>query len=327
MKRVMLGNKRARLEECPIPTANGRNVLVKVEVSPICGGDRRLFLGEEEVSGGHEGTGIVVDPGKSDLLKKGDRVLLNPMSGCGECEYCRSGRYMYCQNKGEMPPHFAQFVLMQDFLCTHLPDDISFEAGSLAGCTLAPAYQAIRRMSLTALDTLLVVGCGPVGLGAIAIATFFGARVIAVEPFSYRREFARKLGAYAVFDGSEPDIMQLICATAKRPLVRILDASGNSAAERLCIDIAGPDALIAFVGRNTGTIELSPTLDLQLKGATVFGVWHLYLQYMDELFEIIRRSENVRSLNSHIFGFSEIQHAFDIFTKGDTAKVLLKPWE
>ena len=327
MQQVFLKAGKAWVESVPVPQIGHNEVLVKVEVSPICGGDKRLFFGKELASGGHEGTGIVVDPGDSQLLKTGDRVLLNPMRGCGHCDYCRTGRYMYCTNKpAQFPPHFAQYVPIPDFQCNKIPDDINLVDASLAGCALAPAYQALSRMNINALDTLVVTGLGPVGLGAVAIAKFFGARVIATDSFPYRKDFARRLGA-DVIDSSDPECNKKIIDLAGGPLLKLLDASGAGAAERQCIELAAPDATVAFVGRNTGTISISPTCDIQMKGLTIIGVWHVYLNQICEIFEIIRRSELVRSIATHTYGFTNVQRAFEVFAGGETGKVLLKPWE
>ena len=111
MKSLVLGNNQAYLEEVPDPVPHGEWVVVKVESTPICGSDRKAFVSPTPVrDAGHEGAGVVVAANESNLLKEGDRVILNPLSGCGHCSLCRSGNYIYCTDKPKYFSHFAEYV-------------------------------------------------------------------------------------------------------------------------------------------------------------------------------------------------------------------------
>ena len=183
MKRLALHDRKAWVEQAPIPSAHGANVVVRLESTPICGSDKKHFLNPDKTIryAGHEGTGVVVEVDKSNLVKVGDRVLTNCLSGCGVCEHCRSGNYVYCENKlpmDQMASHFCQYTILQDFLCIPLPEDISYDMGTLAGCVLAPAFQTLQKMQVIPSDLVMVLGCGPVGLGAITIAKHYGAQVL-----------------------------------------------------------------------------------------------------------------------------------------------------
>jgi threonine dehydrogenase-like Zn-dependent dehydrogenase len=271
----------------------------------------------------------VVDSAGSTLLKKGDRVILNPLSGCGKCELCLTGNYIYCPDKPPFGTHFAQFVKIQDFVCTILPEDISYDVGSMACCALGPAFSSIKRMNLKAFDTLLVTGLGPVGMGAVSIAKFLGARVIALDSIAFRKNMAGDvLGADVVLDAADPDVKTKI-REAARParIVRAIDASGNAAAERLCLDVMEPGGIISFVGENHNEIPIRPSEDFIRKGLTLMGSWHCNLNDRAEMISLLRRSPLVPKLITHSFGFSDVQNAFDIFITGDACKVILKPWE
>ena len=92
MKSLVLQNKKVWLEDVPDPIPEGEWVVVKIESTPICGSDKQAYNSQEPVRGaGHEGSGIVVATAGSSLLKEGDRVILNPLSGSGKCIYCRTG--------------------------------------------------------------------------------------------------------------------------------------------------------------------------------------------------------------------------------------------
>ncbi len=327
MKRVVLQNKKAWIEECPDPVAEGAWVVVKVHASPICGSDKNAYFSSDAVrTAGHEGTGVVVETAGSSLLKKGSRVILNPLSGCGTCDLCRTGNYIYCLSKPPFETHFAEYVRVQDFVCSPLPDDISFELGSLAGCALSPALNAIKRMRLGGFDTVLVTGLGPVGMGALTICALLGARVIAVDSIAFRKEMAAELGAEIVLDARDPDLGGKIKeAMNGLPLTKAIDTSGSGEAERTCIDAVGPGGTVAFIGENRGEIPVSPSRDFIRKGLTLLGAWHYNLNDAGDMLAILRRSPTVGRLITNVFRLEEAQAAFDTFVSGDACKVVFRP--
>jgi threonine dehydrogenase-like Zn-dependent dehydrogenase len=330
MQRVVLGGKRAWLEDVPDPTPEGEWVVVKMHASPICGSDMHAYHAEgEHHGGGHEGVGEVVAVDTAHRLKVGDRVLVNPASGCGECWRCRSGYYIHCRN---MPPgsggHFAQYVRKQEWLCPKLPDDLDYDLASLMGCGLSPAYQALTRMGVSAFHSLLVTGLGPVGLGAVALAKFMGAEVIAVDPEPWRCERARQIGAEEALDPTEVDVLQSVRdRTAGEGVHRALDASGKPDAERLCIDAVRALGKIAFIGENPNTIGYSPSNDGIRRGIEIIAAWHQNLTSVDDLITFLRRFPHAGKLISHTFGFSQVDEAFATFAGRESAKVVLHPWE
>ena len=329
MKKLVLQDKKAWTEEVPDPVAQGNRVVVKVEATPICGSDKGAFFNPLPVrDAGHEGAGVVVETDNSTLLKKGDRVILNPLASCGSCVNCLSGNYIFCPDKPKWNSHFAQYLSIQDYICTPLPDDISYDVGSMACCALGPAFRSIKQMGLKAYNTLLITGLGPVGMGAVSIAKFLNARVIAVDMVPFRKKMAENFGADIVLDASDPDILTKI-NDAARPgrLIHAIDASGNAEAQRLCIDAMEPGGTVAFAGENHDNIPICPSNDFIRRGITIFGVWHYNISDREEMITLLRRSPLIPKLITHTFGFTNVQEAFDTFVSGDACKVVLHPWE
>lgn len=329
MKSLVIHDKKVEVEQVADPVAHDEWVVVKVEATPICGSDKNAYLSKNPVrDAGHEGTGVVVDAAKSSLFKNGDRVILNPLSGCGECAYCHTGNYIYCKHKPKWTSHFAEYALVQDFVCTKLPDDIDFDLGSLACCALGPGMGSMRRMNVRAFDKVLITGMGPVGLGALTLAKFLGAYVIAVEPISFRMNLARDMGADLVLHPDDPEILQKIRAEMpKLPLLRAVECSGASQAERLCIDAVEPLGMISCCGENHGEIPVRISQDFIRKGLTLMGNWHCSTDDTEALNTVLRRSPVVSKIITHRYGFSRVQEAFDQFMTGNTAKVMLHPWQ
>jgi len=330
MKTVVLGDQKAWLEDAPDPTPDGEWIVVKVTVSPICGSDMHAYRAPGEHRGqGHEGVGQVAAVSPASRRKVGERVLINPVTGCGDCRACRSGNYIHCVQKPDgSGGHFAQYVRKQDWLCPVLPDDVPDDLASLMGCGLSPAYQALTRMQVSAFHTVLITGLGPVGLGATALAAFLGARVIAADLEPWRRARALELGAEIALDPSRPDMLEAVRELTRGEGVdRAVDASGSPVAERLCIDALGILGKVALIGENQGNIEFSPSGDGIRRGIEIIAAWHQNLSAIDDLITFLRRFPEARKLISHSFGFSRVDEAFATMASGKSAKVLLRPWD
>ncbi|MBN1343486.1 MAG: zinc-binding dehydrogenase [Phycisphaerae bacterium] len=328
MKQLVMANQSVDTEEVPDPTPKDDWVVVKIIASPICGSDRHVFYAKTPSRGGHEGSGEVVAVDKPERLRVGDRVSLGPLAACKKCEFCNAGDYIHCLNQPPVGTHFAEYTLAQEFVTPTIPDDLDLDVASLAGCALGPSLGALTRMATGPGHTILITGLGPVGLGAVTVAKFRGARVIAVEPGPWRRRRAQELGADTVIDPTEVDPLKtIIDLTEGLGPHHAIDCTGKTPAERLCIDVVRRRGKVAFVGENPDDIPLGPSRDMIRKGIDLIGGWHFNLGLYPEMFRLLRESPVVDKLISHRFGFDQAQEAFDTFFSGQAAKVLIKPWE
>jgi L-iditol 2-dehydrogenase len=185
----------------------------------------------------------------------------------------------------------------------------------------------MQRMQVTALDTVLITGLGPVGLGGVINGVFRNARVIAVESNPYRANLAKELGAIAVIDPeSEKPVQQVLDLTEGRGASVGIDCSGAAAAQRLLIDGVRRRGQVTFVGE-AGELTLYVSNDLIRKGLTLHGQWHYNLGDAPKIFEVIRRSTaQIDRLITHRFPLDRVQDAFDLQLTGQCGKVLLQPW-
>ena len=328
MQAVATGRGKAWLVDLPVPRPQGNEVLVKLHAAPVCGSNMGAFRGDGEwVNTGHEGAGEVVAVAHSTLLKVGDRVALAPLSACGRCAPCRRGDVIFCAHRQRVLGNFAQFTCVADVMCAVLPDSVCYTHGSLLGCALGPAYEALKRLEVRAFDTLVVSGLGPVGLGATALGVFSGARVIGLDPEPWRRDLALRLGATAALDPTAQGAVEALRDATGGGIQKAVECSGREAAERMLIDLARVRGAIAFVGENQGTIPVSPSQHFIRKGLTVFGCWHMNVLDTPDLLEFLHRAPaKADLLISHTFGFDRVQEAFDTFNAGKSAKVILLPW-
>ena len=341
MKRVAITGKReAGLIDVPDPKPVEDWALVKIHATPMCREDYAFIGGSQgqvRPVHGHEAAGEVVEVAQPCSVEVGDRVVVQPQYPCGECQLCVTGDYIHCQNNHnfhqftggtEGSATYAQYILKPSWLLSPIPDDISYDYGSLACCGLGPSYGAFQRMGLKPYDTVLITGLGPVGLGAVVNARFRNARVIAVDPEPWRQTRAAQMGAEAVLDPNDEGTLDHIRSLTNGAGVDYaLDCSGNVNAERLCVDAAKRLGTVAFVGECGADLPLRASPDLIRKGLTVMGSWHYNLGGVKHIMEVLRRSDLIELLISHRFPFTNVQEAFETSASKQCAKIILHPWE
>lgn len=200
--------ERPRVAEVPPPGCPDDGVVVAVRATGVCRSDWHAWLGHEEIAlphvPGHEFAGVVDEVGVevSGGWAVGDRVTAPFVYACGTCPQCRAGDHQVCDRQ-EQPGFtrwgsFAERVVVTraETNLVRLPDALDFAAAASLGCRFATAYRAVVTQGrLTAGETLVVVGCGGVGLAAIQIGLSLGARVVGLDPYAGARAVAERLGA------------------------------------------------------------------------------------------------------------------------------------
>ena len=340
-KAVILGERKAGLVEMPIPKPKEDWVLVRMHVVPMCT-EYKAWLhgggttGSQVNALGHEGAGEVVEVAQPCGVKVGDRVVLMGAGPCGRCEYCRSGNFIHCSNRtdygeftGEKEPTgaYAQYRLGSAWLCPQIPDDISYEKGSMAWCGLGPSFGAMQTMNVGGFDTVLIVGLGPVGLGAVVNASYLGARIIAVERVPWRMQRAKEMGEEIVLSPDDPDIVaQIKAQTDGLGVTCALDCAGVVASERLCIDATRAKGKVCFIAECSDDLPIKVSPDMIRKGLTIIGQWHYSLNDFPMIMQVIRESPLLDLLISHRFPMSQVQEALALSATHQCGKILLDPW-
>lgn len=330
------GQRLAEVVERPDPQPKGEFVTVRIDVAPMCTEYKGWCKGWRGDSLGHEAAGTVEATDGPRRVQPGQRVLVLPQYPCGACELCRRGEYVYCEHS--LDAHeassnstgtatYAQKMVKQDWMLHPIPDDLSTEQASLANCALGPAFGTLRRLGTSGVHTVLVTGLGPVGLGAVAMAKWFGARVLASEPSAARRELGLALGADAVFDPGDPEILaQVRCATGGVGVDHVLECAGHPASQRMAVDAVRRLGSIAWVGES-GEFTTHISNDFIRKGLTVHGSWYYNLADVGPLLAIIRRlGSALEPLVTHRFAMRDVESAFALQERAETGKVMLLPW-
>lgn len=225
----------------PIPTKSG--VVIKVEACGICRSDWHGWMGNDTDIKlphipGHEPSGVIEEIG-SDVQnwRKGDRVILPFVCGCGVCGQCVSGNQQVCDFQFQPGfTHwgaFAEFVAIDyaDTNLVRLPEEIDFVTASSLGCRFITSFRAVADQGkISGGEWLAVHGCGGVGLSAIMIADALGANVVAIDIDDAKLEFAKSIGAVATVNSNQvKNVVEAVMEITGGGAHVSIDALGNPA--------------------------------------------------------------------------------------------------
>lgn len=250
-------------------------VLVRVEAAGLCHSDLHYLNGSLEVSTptvlGHEVVGRVDRIGKGvTRLKAGDRVVATVTPNCGSCAPCVSGRATMCERVTELRDRpepalldadgvtvgalagigaFAEAILVKDSALAIIDDDLDPRTACLLGCCISTGVGAvIHGARVTPADTVLVVGCGGVGMAAIQGARISGARrIIAVDLHAEKLKLARGLGATDVILASD-DVRRAVLSICPGGVTRAFEAVGRPETAELAFSLLATGGIATILG-------------------------------------------------------------------------------
>ncbi len=219
------GPRQIRIEGTPRPVAREDEVRLRVAFAGICGSELSGYLGQNSLRRpplimGHEFVGTVEQVGSAvGGFAIGERVTVNPMVPDGTCVMCRNGHEHLCLNRSLLGAHrpgaFAEYVAAPAKACYHLPETIDNLTGTLVE-PLACAVRAVGLAGVTVGGRVLILGAGPIGLLALAVARRAGATVLAISDVNPARlAVAREWGATHTIDPREQDLAAVITETTE----------------------------------------------------------------------------------------------------------------
>jgi len=246
-----------------MPQPGPVEVLIKVMAVGICGSDLHYYSGDQigdmsieyPLSLGHEFAGEIIEAGAGvDNVKPGDRVLAEPATGCGTCEWCTSNRSNLCPDTrfcGSPPVEgaFAQYHVLNSHQVFRISDDMQYDTATIAD-TLANLLHMLRLSRFRQGDTASIIGCGPIGLLLLQLLKDAGAsKVIVAEKVGYRLELAGKFGADVCIDALACDSGEaILAATGGRGVDVAFEAAGDPCAIDNCITAATRGGAVVVEG-------------------------------------------------------------------------------
>jgi len=225
----------------PDPTPEKHGVVLRVKATGLCRSDWHGWMGHDPDIQlphvpGHEIAGVIEAVGQDVARwKKGDRVTLPFVCGCGDCPQCMSGNHQVCDSQFQPGfthwGSFAEFVAINyaDVNLVRIPNEIDYATAASLGCRFVTSFRAIvHQGKISAGQWVAVHGCGGVGLSAIMIANALGAGVVAIDIAEDKLELARSVGAYATINASKSkDVVESVLDITKGGAHVSIDALGS----------------------------------------------------------------------------------------------------
>lgn len=337
----MTGIKQIEIRDIEVPKIKEKEVLVKLEYVGICGSDVHYLeygkIGDFIVNGdfilGHECAGTIVEVG-SDVknLKVGDRVALEPGITCGQCEFCKSGRYNLCPDVEFLatPPYHGSlmnYIAFPENMCFKLPDNITTKEGALVE-PLAVGMHAAMQGNVKLGDSVVILGAGTIGLVTLLACKAYGATdITVVDVIPKRLEYAKKLGATAVINAAETDVFtEIDRLTEKKGVDIAIETAGSARTISQTPYLIKNGGTIVLVGLAPQDIIEFNFAKIMAKEAQIKSVFRYRNIYPTAIKAIAQGIIDITGIVTHEFDFEDTAKAFDyvINNKQDVVKAVIK---
>ncbi|WP_042203176.1 NAD(P)-dependent alcohol dehydrogenase [Paenibacillus camerounensis] len=333
--------KKMEMREIELPVPADGEVIVKLEYVGICGSDVHYLehgrIGDFVVEGdfilGHECAGRVVELGPGvKHLKIGDRVALEPGITCGQCEFCRSGKYNLCPDVKFLatPPYHGclmDYIAFPENMAFKLPDNVSSEEGALVE-PLSVGLHAAAQGGIRLGDRVVILGAGCIGLVTLLACKAFGATdIVVVDIIGKRLEAAKRLGATQVINAREEDVLQVIAElTDGAGMDKVIETAGSEHTVKQTPYLVKRGGSIVLVGLAAKDIIDFDFMQIMFKEADIKSVFRYRNLYPAAIGAISGGKIDVKGIVTHEFSFEESQKAFDyvIDNKEEVVKAVIK---
>ena len=284
--------------EVESPAPGQGEVLLRIRLAGFCGSDLSTFRGKNPMVSypripGHEiaATIAAVGDGVPDTLEPGQPVTVSPYTACGQCPSCRRGRPNACrsnqtlgvQRDGAIAEH-----LIVPWQKIHKAEDLSLRELSLVE-PLSVGFHAVSRGEVTREDSVAVLGCGAIGLGAVAAAAFRGANTIVVDIDDAKLALAKKAGASHLINSHSEKLHETLqeLTGGDGPDV-VIEAIGLPATFRSAVAEVAFTGRVVYIGYAKAPVEYETKLFVQ-KELDILGSRNASPENFDEVIAMLRQ--------------------------------------
>jgi threonine 3-dehydrogenase len=329
----------AELVDRPIPRPGPGEVLLRMEAASICGTDLHLFSWDDWAAEnltpprilGHELAGTVIEAAAGvSRVREGDLVGVESHLVDWTCAQCRRGTPHLCRNLRVIGVHvdggFAEHVV--------IPETNAIESNGLDPAVVAlqePMGNAVHAAFVEPIEgrSVLVTGCGPIGLCAVGIARAAGAAlVIATDTEPYRLELAREMGAGLALDATDPETERRISeATGGDGVDVVLEMSGAPPALDQALRLVTRGGSVSLLGIFGEAVRVDISDLVIMKGVRLHGIYGRRIYETWERTQALLRSGalDVSPIITHRLDLADWEHAFDLIASRHAGKVVLLP--
>ncbi|PSS03844.1 alcohol dehydrogenase GroES-like domain-containing protein [Coniella lustricola] len=348
MKAVVFdGPHKVSVQERPVPTLQSPDdIIVKVQLAALCGSELHVFRGHQTSDPGfimgHEFTGEIVATGdRVKTVKVGDRVVSPFTTSCGKCFYCQHGYSSRCIDSllfgcPKLDGGQAEFVRIPnaDGTVMKAPAEIRDESLVLMADILPTGYygakNAFTRLSQSEIEngTVVVVGCGPVGICAIVAALQYKPKhLFAVDSVENRLEQARKAGAEPLNFMTDKEGMfeRIQSVTEGRGADAVIEVVGLSPALRTAFDLIRPWGVISSIGVHNAEIPWSGVEAYNKNVRLQMGRCPVRSLFPEALQLLAKEQDKFSFMFDKIMPLQDAVEGYELFDKMKAHKVIFKP--
>lgn len=306
---------------------NKGQVTVKVRAVGICGTDYHIFKGERaDVEFprimGHELSGDVVEVGEGvSNVKKGDRVVLDPVLSCGECALCKGGHPNICAQVKcygvQADGGNKDYIIVDADKLYQFPDELNYVEAALSE-PFSIAANILDRSALKAGEKMVIIGAGTIGLCLAQAAKGLGADILVSDVVPGKLELAKQIGADAIVNSKEESLEEAVKAFAPTGLDVVIDCVGIVPLFEQTIAMATPMTRIVCIGFD-GHMAQVPPIDITKKELTIVGSRMNALKFPTVMEWMKNKTIDPKVMVSKVFAVEDIQKAFEYATSTPTA--------
>jgi threonine 3-dehydrogenase len=325
------------LSDCPEPSIRDDEVLIRVRRAGVCGTDVHIYEWDEWARGrckppfivGHEFAGDVVAVGKlvTDVAE-GDRVTAEGHIVDGRCPLCRTGNAHVCPYTKiigvDRNGCFAEYIAMPATNVWHLDDPVSYDVGGIHD-PMGNAFHTALTADIPG-ATVLVTGCGPIGLFAVGICRAAGAsRIIASDVNDTRLALARRMGAHEVVHPGDAE-RAVRAATGGLGVDVVLEMSGVPSAIHQAFALVRVGGRVQMLGIPATPMDVNFATEVIFKGITIYGVVgrRMYDTWI-QMTQFLRAGQfDPTPVITHRFPLDAADEAMRVIKSGEAGKVIFE---
>jgi L-iditol 2-dehydrogenase len=333
-----------RVEEVPVPEVRDNELLIKVAACGICGTDiKKIFqryVDPPQILG-HELAGTVVAVGRGvTKWKPGDRVMSFHHTPCGDCFYCEKRLFSQCKQykttglTGGFTPNgggFGEYVKAMPWVAERglvaLPDDVTFEEATFIE-PINTIVKAVQKARVAPGETVLVIGCGPIGLQLLMVSKLQSNNLYTSDPIAERRAKSLTLGAIESFDPTNGKLVSAIQAkTEGRGADAVLVAVAHPALVAEALAAARPGGRVLLFAANDPVTKIEfPAAAVGIDEKEILGSYSAAVDIQESAATLVLHKKlPVMDIVTHRFPLDRIQEALELAARptAQSLKILI----
>ncbi len=316
------------------PVIDANEILLEVHYIGLCGSDLNAYRGLMPLVTfpripGHEISGIIIDkgPGVPSSFKIGDKATVSPYTNCGVCPACRAGRINTCefnQTLGVQRDGALTKKIRIPYDKVYTNEKLSLQELVLVE-PMSVGYHAANRGEVCETDTVLLIGCGTIGMGALCAATRKGATLIVLDIDDKKLEIAKNFGAtHLINSRKENALTRIMDLTGNEGVNVVIEAAGNPSTFVLALEAVSFAGRVISIGYSKENVNFNSQLIVR-KELNIYGSRNALRVFPSVIQMFERREKSYLDLITKTFQFDQVPEAFNFWDEnpGIISKILI----